>query len=72
MNFIHQKGDNLVLKDGYFDANDLKIANGKRRLIYKKFYIYDDNGIVYLDKSTDENIEIIEIFDNSKGLKIQY
>ncbi|MCD8884409.1 CDP-glycerol glycerophosphotransferase family protein [Mammaliicoccus sciuri] len=69
MNFIHQKGDNLVLKDGYFDANDLKIANGKRRLIYKKFYIYDDNGIVYLDKSTDENIEIIEIFDNSKRAK---
>lgn len=69
MSFIHQKGDNLVLKDGYFDANDLKITNGKRRLLYKKFYIYDDNSIVNLNKNTEENIEILEVYDNSKRAK---
>ncbi len=65
MAFINKRNDNLVFTDGYFDANDLKIANGKRRMIYKKFYIYNFDGIVRMEKQTEETIEILEIYNNS-------
>lgn len=69
MNFIVKRGDNLVLVEGYFDANDIKVTNGKRRLLYKKFYIYKDKQNVYLHKMKEEDIEIQEIHNNDARKK---
>src|SRR5699024_8765511 len=34
-------------------------------MIYKKFYIYNFEGIVRMEKQTEETIEILEIYNNS-------
>lgn len=65
MGYAKRVGKNIVLNNGFTDFNEGTVTNGKRKLLFKKFYIYKDSKIYKLDKKTNENIEILETYDNS-------
>lgn len=56
---------NIRLKEGFTDFNNEKIINRKRRLLFKKYYVYKDDAVFEMEKKTNKDIEILEIHDNS-------
>lgn len=63
---IKAKDDNLFLKDDYEDYNNRSLLNSKRRMPFKKFYIYRHGEIVTANNKQTDEIEILEKFPNRK------
>ena len=69
MSYVKKKGDNLILNNGFHDANFVKKVNGKKRLPQKKFFIFKDEKIVRINNPSNDHIHILETHDNSNRRK---
>lgn len=69
MSYVKKTGDNLILNNGFHDANFVKKVNGKKRLPQKKFFIFKNEKIVRMDNPSKNHIHILETHDNSKRRK---
>ena len=69
MTYIYKLKDNYVLKENYHEANFSSLLNGKKRLPYKKFFIYKEAEIVHVTNPNKESIHILEIHDNNFRVK---
>lgn len=67
--YASNKSGNIVLNEGFTDFNNEKVINRKRRLLFKKFYVFKNEEIFKLEKKTDKEIEILEIHDNPMNSK---
>ncbi|GEN86922.1 CDP-glycerol glycerophosphotransferase family protein [Oceanobacillus sojae] len=63
---VKVKDNDLFLKDDYEDYNNRSLLNGKRRMPFKKFYIYKNNEIVIENNKQTGEIEILEKLPNKK------
>lgn len=65
MQYAKKNGMNILLNEAYSDFNEGRVLNGKRKLLFKKFYIYKNGKICKVKKQNNEDIEILETYDNS-------
>ncbi|PTK52363.1 CDP-glycerol--glycerophosphate glycerophosphotransferase, partial [Staphylococcus haemolyticus] len=56
---INVDGFQVSLSNGFHDFNYTKVINKKKRLEFKKFYIYEDGKIV-LKNNPEKNVKILE------------
>ncbi|WP_235817493.1 CDP-glycerol glycerophosphotransferase family protein [Gracilibacillus timonensis] len=61
---VKKRGKQLFLKDGFGDFNQISLMNGKRRMPFKKFYVYQHDEIVVYPNRVDHHIKILEKHPN--------
>lgn len=69
MFYASNKNGNIVLNGEFTDFNNGKVINRKKRMLFKKFYIYKADQKVIKNKSNNNRIEILEIHENDHRIK---
>ncbi|MEJ7488507.1 CDP-glycerol glycerophosphotransferase family protein [Staphylococcus pettenkoferi] len=63
--YLERFKDNIKLKDGMHDFNFISVINKKKRLPFRKFYIYHNTEIDHYTNE-DRKIKILEVTENPK------